>query len=52
MLIVGIMWTKLLLTDPEHPVFVTLGDWHVSLSGAPNVDIVQNHINIALLNVF
>ena len=31
MLIVGIMWTKVLLTDPEHPVFVTLGDWHVSL---------------------
>ena len=24
----------------------------VNLSGAPNEDIVQNHLNMALLNVF
>ena len=26
--------------------------WHKSWSGAPNENIVQNHLNIALLNVF
>ena len=25
---------------------------HIQLSGAPNENIVQNHLNIALLNVF
>ena len=32
-------------TNPFHPM-------NFPLSGAPNENIVQNHLNIALLNVF
>ena len=32
--------------------FWTSGEWVVAGSGAPNENVVQNHLKIALLNVF